>query len=294
MKGSHITVGVDVGGSGVRAAVVAADGSVGPLHRRAVRERSAAAVLSAVVELVGPLQPDRLAVGVPGFVRGGVVLGSPNLPSLAGVAVGEVLGQRLGVPVAVHNDANAATLGAWARLGRPGDLLLLTLGTGVGGGVVSQGRLVTGSRGTAAELGHIYAGGEQPCGCGGWGCLETWCGTAGLVRRAAGHGITISDAEGLLDLAEGGDERAEALLFDVVEAMERGLVSLLNTFAPEVLAFAGGLSNARAHLEPAVVAAVERAIAPSVEGLEVHWLGRADGLAIAGAAAELGPDGVIQ
>jgi len=288
MQGRGTTVGVDIGGSGVRVAPVGEDGAVGPVSRATLPAATTAAVLATVVDLVRPLAPARVGVGVPGFVRKGVVLGSPNLPDLTGVPLAELLQQRLDVPVAVHNDANAATLGAWARLGRPGDLLLLTLGTGVGGGVMSDGRLVTGSRGTAAELGHIYVGGDQSCGCGGHGCLETWCGTAGLVARARSLGHEVDDAQQVLALAEVHPPVAE-LLDDVVLAMERGLVSLLNTFAPEVLALTGGLSQARALLEPAVIGAVGRAVPPSVEGLEVHWLGRADQLAISGAAVGWAP-----
>ena len=282
------TVGVDIGGSGVRAAVVEADGTLGVTVRCELKEVTAGAILTEVVRLVEPLKPARVGVGVPGFVRQGVVLGSPNLPDLADVALGEVLQQRLGVPVAVHNDANAATLGAWARLGRPGDLLLLTLGTGVGGGVISDGRLVTGARGTAAELGHIFVGGDQACGCGGVGCLETWCGTAGLVKRVHALGFDAHDAEDVLALAER-EPAVEALLDEVRMALEHGLVTLLNTFAPEALAFAGGLSLARDVLEPAVHAALARCISASVAGLSVHWLGRADELAIAGAAGGWAP-----
>jgi glucokinase len=134
----------------------------------------------------------------------------------------------------------------------------------------------------AGELGHVDVGGEVACGCGARGCLEGWLGTEGLRRRAEAQGLAIDDGAELFARADD-DERAERLVSEAVDALARGLRTLLVVFAPEVLAFAGGLSLARPRLQPAVDRAVAAAIPAAVDQLEVRWLGRADELAIAGA-----------
>jgi len=281
-----VRVGVDIGGSGVRAAVVSADASVGPVSRRALASRAPDEVLRTVLEVVRPLRPEVVGVGVPGFVREGTVLASPNFPEVRDWPLAASLTDALGCRVAVHNDANAAALGAWALDGRERDVVLLTLGTGVGGGVVSEGRLLTGRRGVAAELGHLYVGGDHPCGCGGRGCLETWLSTSGFRARAAERGLKLASGAELLALADT-DPVARAVLDDGLGALADGLVTLLNLFAPELLVLSGGLAQAQEVLAPAVDRAMRRAIPTSVAGLEVRWLGRADSLAIAGAVEGL-------
>lgn len=276
------SVGVDIGGSGARVALVGEGATVGEVHRCHWGEPAPERIVDAVAELVRPLAPDRVGVGVPGFVRDGVVLGSPNLPGLRDWPLADRLADVLGCPVGVHNDANAAALGAWASDGRRRDLLLLTLGTGVGGGVISQGRLVTGRRGVACELGHIHIGGDQPCGCGTTGCLETWFSTSGWRRRAADRGLAIDDGADLLARIDH-DPVAAGIVREGQQALAHGLRTLLNTFAPEALALTGGLSLARGIVAPAVEQALATSIPSAVDGLEVIWLGRADTLAIAGA-----------
>ena len=129
-------IGVDIGGSGVRAGRVDEALAITKLARAEVDDREVAPVIEAVVQMVRAAcggDPVRaVGVGVPGFVREGVVLASPNFPAWQDVDLRTALMDRLGVPVTVENDANAATLGAWAEHGDGGDFVLLTLGTGVG------------------------------------------------------------------------------------------------------------------------------------------------------------------
>ncbi len=278
------TIGIDVGGTGVRAALVDASGEVGEVSRRALTDRSIGHVVQTITELTRDLGASAIGVGVPGFVRAGVVLGSPNFPTWRDVPLARLLGEATGLPVAVHNDANCAAWGAWVHLGRSGDLVALTLGTGVGGGIVTAGRLLTGSGGTGAEVGHIYAGGEARCGCGAVGCLETWTGTAGLMARGQGR-----DGRQLLVDARAGDAGAREVLSRAGAGLGRGLASLVNLFNPDTIALMGGLCEARDFLEPAMKQTLaDQAIAQNAEALTVVWLDRADAFAIAGAATLIG------
>lgn len=279
-------VGVDIGGSGVRAGTVAPDGGVSDVRRVRLADRDPDTVIAAVVEAIGERRPARVGVGVPGFVRGRTVLASPNFPAWRDFDLGARLEERLGVGVAVENDANAAAVGAWARGGRQGDLVLLTLGTGVGGGIVSGGRLLRGSTGTGAEVGHLWAGGERPCGCGGQGCLETWCSTNGLRRAAEEAGHTVADGEEVVVEARAGAPWAVAAVTEAGRRLGLGLVTLVNLFEPDVIALAGGLSLASDLLGPPAEGWLRRyGIRPNAERVRLQWLGRADDLAIAGAAA---------
>lgn len=278
-------LGVDIGGSGVRVGVVAPDGSVSDVRRTTLADRDPDTVIDAVVSAIGERRPARLGVGVPGFVQGRTVLASPNFPAWKGLDLGERLEARLGVPVAVENDANAAALGAWHRRGGRGDLVLLTLGTGVGGGIVTGGRLLRGATGTGAEVGHLWAGGERPCGCGGQGCLETWCSTQGLRRAAAEAGHAVNDGLEVVEAARAGIPWAADAVREAGRRLGIGLVTLVNLFEPDVIALAGGLSLARDLLEPPAEAWLRRyGIRPNATRVALEWLGRADDLAIAGAA----------
>ncbi|MEN0060974.1 MAG: ROK family protein [Myxococcota bacterium] len=279
-------MGIDIGGSGVRGAIVTPDGEVGELTRVALQNREVETVLDAIREVVGDRRPRAIGIGMPGFVRAATVIASPNFPSWHEVDLQALVQTRCDTPAIVMNDANAATFGAYERLGDGRDLLLLTLGTGVGGGVVSQRRLITGRRGTAAEVGHIFAGGDALCGCGGRGCLETWCSTRGLARQAAECGHPVPDGQSVVEAADRGEAWAKQVLHATGEALGRGLASLTNVFAPEHIVLAGGLAQAERWLhEPAHTYWRAHAIGANVEGVTWRWWGRADDLAIRGSAS---------
>lgn len=283
-------IGVDVGGTGVRAAAIGEDGAMGPVVRLPLADRRVATVVDAVAAAVeGAGGADRVGVGVPGFVRRGVVLGSPNFPEWRDVPLKTSLEARLSVPITVENDANAAALGCWALRGSREDLVLLTLGTGVGGGVVTEGRLLRGAGGTGAELGHIHVGGDRRCGCGGIGCLETWVSNGGLVKGAADRGQVVQDAAAVVARAEAGEPWAQDVVREAGEALGKGLVTFVNLFNPDVVVISGGLTAAEHLLRPPSDAWLQRyGIRPSVEWCSIVWEGRADPFAITGAAFAAG------
>src|SRR5947209_3781238 len=179
------TIGLDLGGTNLRAAAIDRSGVMldkisGSTNFAEGRDAVLSEITDAIAKLRDKHGPTGLAgigVGVPGFIRmkEGIITGSNNLPFLENLPIRDEISRRLGALVILENDANAAALGEqWMGAGRHvQDLVLLTLGTGIGGGIISCGRVLRGSVGMAGEFGHITAvPGGNPCGCGNQGCLE--------------------------------------------------------------------------------------------------------------------------
>lgn len=258
--------GVDVGGSALKLGVLARDGSGRVARTLAVRKGDSAEFLlesaaRTLLELArGPLQG--AGVGLPGLLdRGaGRVHKSPNLPWLEDVPVGEVLARHLGLPssaIRLENDANVAALGEqWLGAARgERDLLLLTLGTGIGGGLILGGELFVGA-GMAGEVGHLNLDPDgPPCGCGARGCLEQFASASAARRRALERGLP-ADAPGNLErLAELARERSgpERELFHAVGYdLGRGLAQVLALLDLRTFVFGGGFSAALDVLEPGI------------------------------------------
>lgn len=274
-----MAVGVDVGGSGVRVGRVVA-GEVVDVAREPLGDPDPLAVLARIADVAARLGPgEPVGVGLPGQVRGGVVLDLPNRPGWRGVPAARLLAERLGVPVAVDNDATVAAAGVWQRRGRPADLLVATVGTGVGAGIVAGGRLL---RGTSGELGHVWAGGERRCGCGRIGCLETIAGTVGLRAAAAEAGHVVADGEAVVAAARASAPWALAVVDAAGVALGRALGGAANLVDPAEVVIIGGLALAEDVLG-APVARGFAAVALDAVRARPTFLGRADEVAVLGA-----------
>lgn len=232
-------LGIDIGGTNVRVAEVAADGTVGDVRRAPTPRGDAEALVATIAELHGGT-PGVVGVGIAGGVTAeGVLCGAPNL-GLDGTPIGAMLEHELEQPVVVVNDADAAT---WAEhqlgAGRGVEhLVMLTLGTGVGGGAVVAGRLLAGATGLAAEFGHvIVADGGARCACGNRGCLEAY---------ASGTAMALGDrtASAVAEAARGGDEVAAAHLARIGTWVGVGLAGLVAALDPALLALGGGAGSA--------------------------------------------------
>jgi glucokinase len=262
-------VGVDVGGTKIAAGRVSGT-SADRIPDRDTDLSSSAALLDQIeaavretIDRSGPV--GAVGVGVPSQVdfASGAVVASANIP-LNDVPLREELGERLGAPVYVDNDANCAALAeARSTDDAPAQsLVMLTLGTGVGGGVVIDGRIFRGSSGLGAELGHVVVdanGPECPGTCPNRGCLEALCSGTALERAAtafaAGNpasrlgelaGETGGRVKGraVVDAARDGDADARELLVDVGRWLGVGIASFANIFEPEHVVVGGGLSKA--------------------------------------------------
>jgi len=267
---SRYSIGVDLGGTNLRAAAVDETGKM--LDKVAVSTQTAVeAVISNIVKSIetlrGRLGAADLAgvgVGVPGFIRmkEGVVVGAANLPELNHYPIRQEIERRLGTRVILENDANAAALGEkWIGAGRDvDDLVLVTLGTGIGGGIIVGGRILHGNIGMAGELGHMtVVPNGNPCGCGNAGCLEKHASATAIsvMARLIGLGPDLT-SEDVFNLAKGGDDRAKTVFRSMGEALGIALATLVNIFNFPLYLLSGGPLPAWDYFAPDMLAEVKR------------------------------------
>ena len=257
------TVGVDVGGTKMLAVTVDDTGQVKG-DRRVPTPDTAAALIDAYVAVVDYQRADgrvdAVGVGAPGLVdRDGVLHAAPNLPGIHDLAIKVLLEERLQLPVQVDNDATCAAWGERELGAAKGsdDVVVVTLGTGIGGGLVLDGRLYRGAHGFAGEVGHIKVDPNgPPCPCGGRGCWERYASGSALGRfgREAGEG---GRANRVIELAGGdfhdvrgehvgaaareGDRDALALMDRFAWWVAQGLANLADAFDPEKIVIGGGM-----------------------------------------------------
>ena len=262
-------LGVDVGGTKVAVGVVEAAAATDVVERPTVLS-SAGALLDGIEVAVGEVvrrsgPPTAIGVGVPSMVRfaTGEVVASVNIP-LSGIRLREELGRRLGVPVYVDNDANCAALGEAQLVNDPPaqHLVMLTLGTGVGGGVVIGGMIFRGATGLGPELGHVVLepmGPNCPGTCPNRGCLEALCSGQALERDAtelardkpeSPLGQVLADGEprvkgrDVVALARATDPDALTLMRRLGTTLGVAIAGFVNTFEPRHIVVGGGLSAA--------------------------------------------------
>jgi glucokinase len=267
---SGLTIGVDIGGTKVLGGVVDIDGVIVAQARRDTPADDVGKTLDFIVEVIDELAAahdvDAVGIGAAGWIDAtrSTVLFAPNL-AWRHEPLRERIAERVPMPVVVENDGNAA---AWAEF-RYGaartaaeSMVLVAVGTGIGGGLVVHGKLLRGGHGMAAEMGHtrVVPGGER-CGCGRQGCLERYASGSALVRYArARAGQTPADAIRLLDLAGGtvdgingplvtraaleGDPASRAAFAELGKWLGSGLADLVQLLDPEILVVGGGVVEA--------------------------------------------------
>jgi len=258
-------VAVDLGGTNIRAAFY--PNGEPPATSSASRLTQAAdgapAVLDRIDDAIQALkipEPARrtmaIGIGAPGPLDSttGVVLHAPNLPGWEYVRLGEILRERWACPVFVENDANLAALGEW-RFGNgrgAHHIVMLTLGTGIGGGIIVDDRLVRGTHGLAGELGHIPVQLDGPrCSCGQLGHLEALASGTAIARQVRERGGLAgaastgeATAEEIAAAARGGDPVARSVLQTAAHALGTALAGLVHTFNPERIILGGGVARA--------------------------------------------------
>lgn len=266
-------VGVDVGGTKIAAGLVTPGGEIIGWEKASTpRARGAGEVMAVIVRAIRDVISDAglkarrlraIGIGVPGLVDAatGKILAAPNIP-LAGHPIAAELERRFGVPAAIGNDVNLGVLGeSWRGSGRGVENFVgIFPGTGVGGGVISGGRLLLGAHGAAAELGHIVLDPKGPrCGCGARGCLEAYASRTAMERdiRAgvrAGEKTDIAALNGgRLDVIKSKvlaralrhrDPLVTSVLRAAAERLGDGCVSLRHCFDPELFILGGGVIEA--------------------------------------------------
>jgi glucokinase len=270
-----MALGLDIGGTAIKSMVVDVTGAiVGRASRETPASSGVEACLGAIEAAADAALEDAglrrhhmvgAGVGVPGIVlsKTGIVRTVANLDGWSDVPLRQLLASRLGMIVVLANDANAAALGE-ARFGAGrgiGNLVLLTLGTGIGGGVIMNHQIVEGGNGLAGEIGHmrIEMTRPRPCGCGRFGCLEAYAGAKGLIKRThealaddwKRHSALHEVAEGrsieavdVFRLADDGDFLAIRLIDDTALALAAGIVNVMHLLDPDLVLLSGGMTAA--------------------------------------------------
>ncbi|MGA2590347.1 MAG: ROK family protein [Bryobacteraceae bacterium] len=269
---AEYSIGLDLGGTNLRAAAIDREGHI--LGRKATATNPAAgreAMLGHMVNAISALRTDcgadglaGIGIGVPGFIllKEGVIRNSNNLDCLEGFPIRDEIEHRLQARVILENDANAAALGEqWMGAGRGvDDLVMITLGTGVGGGIISGGRILHGYLGMAGEFGHItVVPGGNPCGCGNQGCLEKHASATAITAMAEmlhlGENPTSRD---VYDLAEAGNEKARWIFQVMGQSLGVTLAMLVNTFNFPLYLLSGGVLAAWEFFAPSMMEEVRR------------------------------------
>lgn len=306
------SLGIDLGGTSIKSGVIDADWrplpkptrSVDtptdrdrPIHGRALDALALAAEHALEASGLGWSDIEAVGVGAPGTmdIPAGLLLEPPNLPGWEHFPIRQAVADRLKKPTTLQNDGNAAAFAEFrAGAGRgTRSLVMFTLGTGIGGGIIEDGRIVSGRHSHGAECGHIIIqmDNARPCSCGGHGHLEGYASATALVKRAhealeRGGASTLRDgaipgpltARNIAEAAAAGDALAARLMEETAHYLAVGAVSLIHAIDPDIVVFGGGMTAAGPRFLDAIRAGV-RAMAFPVPAARVRV-----------EYAELGPD----
>lgn len=304
----RLFIGIDIGGTNLRSALVDRNGAIHERRRcasaiEAGREAFFERLLSEIAALkvtasARGKQVAAVGIGVPGLIgRNGLIHSSVNMRPLEGFNLAACVEARCGLPVVSANDANVVALGE-QRFGAGrgfSSCLVITIGTGLGSGLILNGKLWTGSGGFAAEFGHITVDPEGiPCPCGNRGCLEQYVSAGALVRFAreqlprdvlAAAGDRL-DAEYVGRLARNGEQGACAAFASLGYWLGTGLASFANTFNPEAVIIGGGVASSFDLLRPALEQQIQqRCFALIAIGLSILRAEVGDDAGLLGGAA---------
>src|SRR5829696_6457745 len=306
-------IGVDIGGTKIAAAVVTPEGNISSEVRyptqAAPANRLIETVAQAITEVKDGFEVSGVCVAVPGRILASEnkVISAPNLHEIEDIRLDEEIGRRTGLMVTVENDANAAAWGEF-RFGAGRGLqhmVSITLGTGVGGGIITHGMLLRGAQGAGGELGHVTIDPTGPrCGCGNYGCLEALASGTATQRRAREVANERSTSalgrlaierqvlgEDVTRLAQEEDDASISVLEETGRWLGIGLAGFVNTFNPEVIAVGGGASQAgELILESARKEVQLRASSPSRDLVEIKEATLGPESGVLGAAALAGSE----
>ena len=302
-------VAVDLGGTRIRSALINEKGEIlARAERETLAQEGPEAVIGRIEACIRDVArgTEAISIAAPGPLDPwkGIVHQAPNLPGWREVPLADILHRTFGVPIYLNNDANLAAL-AEHRFGTgqgASDLIYLTISTGIGGGIISQGKLLLGAKGLAAEVGHITLEPEgPPCGCGGRGHLESLASGTAIARRAVeemekGTETSITrlvegelskvTAKVVAQAAREGGPLANSIFKEAGFYIGLGITNLLHLLNPQLVILGGGVSKAGDLLFDPVRATVEARAIPSIkEGVKIVPSALGDDAGLLGAAA---------
>lgn len=251
-----IALALDLGGTNARFAAITADGKIlSRLKLPTLKNGSTEEMVAFIIDGFEQIRADAAsrgdvlaaaaAVPVAGSSEGGVLEQLPNIPELEGINLQAILIECIRLPALIENDATAATIGEhWLGASRGVDNVIgITLGTGVGGGLIMEGKAFRGKNGTAGEVGHICVEPDgHPCGCGSRGCVEQYSSGTAIVRMAIEAGIDVDTPLKVYDLANEGDGRAISVFAEMGRYLGIALAGLVNVLNPDAIVMGGGVS----------------------------------------------------
>lgn len=249
-------IGIDIGGTFIKAAIVEKNGKI-VLSSKTPTPQRGSEIPERVVEIIGDLTKranvamgdiNSIGIGAPGVCdsKEGVIINCPNIPGCKNISICEYITKKTGVKSFLDNDANCAALGEYMTWdSKPEGFIFITLGTGVGGGIIIGGKILRGVNSAAGEVGHIVIvkDGEM-CNCGRRGCWERYASVSALVRQSKAAGFT-GDVSGrtVFEEKNKGNKRAEEVLDKWLEYVAEGICDMVNIFQPDVIVIGGGISR---------------------------------------------------
>lgn len=279
--------GIDIGGTTVKIGLFSREGLLNKWEIPTDRQDNGKNIVRDIAASL-PGSATGAAMGVPGAV---LPDGTVNKCINLGWDIcrpGAEFEALTGIPCRICNDANAAAMGEqWQGGGRGfGSILLVTLGTGVGAGVVQEGALLSGCHGAAGELGHICMDPHEPdlCSCGNRGCLEQYCSASGIVRLARMAGLGAITAKDVFQLAASGHEAAMTVVDKACDILGRGLAAACCTLDPDAIVLGGGVSKAGELLRSKVETAFQTYAFHACRGTEIRLAMLGNDAGIFGAA----------
>jgi glucokinase len=316
MVEKRLVIGIDLGGTKISTALVDSDGKI---IAQDYRETLAAEGPDTVIERMldaardvianagaSPSQVAAVGIGAPGplDIKAGIVISPPNLPGWDRIPLKQIIEDGLGITAFLENDANAAALGEHRfGAGRGAEhVIYVTVSTGIGGGLILDGKLYHGANGMAGEIGHMTIIPDGPrCNCGNYGCVESLASGTAIARQARkrviyGVPTLIADlAQGDPDLitakmvteaATQGDTEAQEIIAEAMEHLGIAMASLVNAFNPQIIVIGGGLTHIGEQLfEPVRRVVAQRAFSAAAEVVQVVPAELGDDVGVLGAAA---------
>ena len=259
-------IGIDIGGTNIPVSLINDAGKIiHTIEKKTDSHDGPSAVVDMIAGAVNELSKLTngekiigIGLGAPGALdlNNGIILTSPNLQNWKNVPLLKMLKEKVSMAIYMDNDANCAAIGEHWIGGARGakNAVMITLGTGVGGGIIIDGKIFRGSHGTAGEIGHItIERNGRPCGCGNLGCLEAYASATGAVKTAKEYGKENVTAYEIFVSAENGDEVSKKILNESGKYLGIGIATFVNIFDPDVVIIGGGFASAEKYLLPAAI-----------------------------------------